>query len=95
MRTILIASVLMLAACKTAPGSHKPVEPSLKVVEKPAQVYVAIDKELTKRCPWKRKIKPSESLAGAKERGDCLDQYERQLGAIEQVQGRAAGKEAE
>ena len=33
MRSILIVSVLMLVACKTAP--HKPVEPSLKVVEKP------------------------------------------------------------
>ena len=87
MRTIMIASVLMLAACKTAP--HKPVEPSLKVVEKPVQVYVAIDKELTKRCPWKRKIKPSESVAGAKERGDCLDQYEAQLGTIERISGKA------
>lgn len=88
MRSILIASVLMLAACKTAPVSHKPVEPSLKVVEKPVPIYVAIDKELTKRCPWKRKIKPSESVAGAKERGDCLDQYERSLDAIERISGK-------
>lgn len=89
MRTIMIASVLMLAACKTAPVAHKPVQPSLKVVEKPVQVYVAIDKDLTKRCPWKRKIKPSESVAGAKERGDCLDQYELQLGTIERISGKA------
>lgn len=88
MRAILIVSVLMLAACKTAPVAHKPVEPGLKVVEKPVKVYVSIGKELTKRCPWKRNIKPSESMAGSKERGDCAEQYERQLGAIEQVQGK-------
>lgn len=95
MRMILVAVVLVLAACRTLPEAQKPVAPSMKVVAKPVPVYISIDKDLTKRCPWKRKIKPSESLAGAKERGDCLEQYERQLGAIEQIQGKAAGKEAE
>ena len=89
MRSILIAVVLMLAACKTEPFANKPVGQGLKVVEKPVPVYVSIKKELTKRCPWKKKIKPSESVAGAKERGYCLEQYESQFVGVEQVQGKA------
>lgn len=77
---------LCLAACTTAPVKAPPVPPPT-IIEVPVKVYVPIDAKLRARCAWKRDVLPSQSMAAARERGNCAEQYERQLDAIGKVQG--------
>lgn len=83
---LLIAAVLVLAGCQSAPQKNNP--PAPEVVEVPVATYVPIDGALTRRCQWARDGKPSAVFSVANGRKRCLLQYEAQFDAIEQVQGR-------
>ncbi|HEL5025716.1 TPA: hypothetical protein UOA81_000885 [Stenotrophomonas maltophilia] len=86
MRMLLIAAVLALTACGTTPDKRNLPPPS--VIRVPVATYVPIDAALTKRCKWARAGKPSAVFEVSNGRKRCLDQYEAQFDAIEQVQGR-------
>lgn len=86
MRILLIGAALMLGACQLAPP--KPNPPAPDVIEVPVATYVPIDAALTKRCSWVRAGKPSAVFEVSNGRKRCLEQYEAQFDAIEQVQGR-------
>lgn len=88
MRFLLIVSVLMLGACQSAPPKPNPPAPDL--IEVPVATYVPIDAALTKRCSWVRAGKPSAVFEVTNGRKRCLDQYEAQFDAIEQVEGKPA-----
>jgi len=85
MRMLLIAAVLAVTACGTTPDKSNPLPPS--VIRVPVATYVPIDTALTKRCEWARAGKPSAVFEVSNGRKRCLDQYEAQFDAIEQVQG--------
>ncbi|HEL5053089.1 TPA: hypothetical protein UOA92_000857 [Stenotrophomonas maltophilia] len=86
MRIVLIASVLVLGACQSAPPKPNPPPPT--VIKVPVATYVPIDAEMTKRCAWLRAGKPSAVFEVSNSRKRCLDQYEAQFDTIEQVQGK-------
>lgn len=88
MRILLIAVALMLTACQSA--QPKPNPPAPDIIEVPVATYVPIDGALTKRCSWIRAGKPSAVFEVSNGRKRCLDQYEAQLDAIGQVQGKPA-----
>jgi hypothetical protein len=81
----LLIATLLMGACNNA---RQPAPP--RVIEKPVKVYVEIDATLTARCDWRKDALPSESIEIAKERRSCLERYERQFDAIENVEGQAA-----
>lgn len=83
---LLIAAVLVLAACQSQPQKETPHAPV--VVEVPVATYVPIDGALTRRCQWQKDGKPSAVFTVANGRKRCLLQYEAQFDAIEQVQGK-------
>ena len=85
MRMLLIAAALMLGACQSAPP--KPSTPAPDVIEVAVATYVPIDAALTKRCSWVRAGKPSAVFEVSNGRKRCLDLYEAQFEAIEQIQG--------
>ncbi len=86
MRMLMIAVAAMLAGCGTAPAKKNPPAPD--VIKVPMATYVPIDAALTKRCHWVRAGKPSAVFSVSNGRKRCLDQYEAQFDAIEQVQGK-------
>lgn len=86
MRAIVFACAMLLAACHAAP--IKPNAPAPTVLKVPVATYVPIDAELTKRCRWVRDGKPSEVFDVSNGRKRCLLQYEAQLDAVDQVQGK-------
>jgi len=86
MRYALIGMVLVLAGCGTSPPTKNPPAPA--VVSVPVATYVPIDAALTKRCSWVRAGKPSAVFEVSNGRKRCLDQYEAQFDAIEQVEGK-------
>lgn len=86
MRILLIAAVLVLSACQSAPPKPNPPPPT--VIKVPVAIYVPIDAALTKRCSWIRAGKPSAVFEVSNGRKRCLDQYEAQFDTIEQVQGK-------
>ncbi len=86
MRAIVFAIVMLLAACQAAP--IKPNLPAPAVIKVPVATYVPIDAALTKRCSWARAGKPSAVFDVSNGRKRCLDQYEAQFDAIDQVQGK-------
>lgn len=94
MRLILIATLVALAGCNRdrAEVRTDPPPQAAEVIPVPVEVYVPIDPELRKRCPWVRTCKPSHGIACAKARADCLIQYENQLDGIDQVQGKPVPK---
>lgn len=85
---ISVAIFATIAACSSVKPKHTTL-PETRYVDRPVKVYVEIDKELTKRVPWERGVTPDKSMEAAKMRGEVAEQYERQLKAIEQVQGKA------
>lgn len=88
MRIMIIVAAVVLSACTQ--GTVRPDPPkAAEVLPVYVPTYVPIVEELRRRCEWKRACKPSESIDCAKQRGECLDQYERQLDGIDQVQGNA------
>lgn len=88
MRLVLLVLLIALTGCQRVRDAVRLEPPAAKIIEVPVEVYVPIDKALTKRCPWVKACKPSAGMACAKERADCLRQYEGQFGAIEQMQGK-------
>ncbi len=86
MRILLIAAVLALGACQLAPPKSNPPAPA--VIKIPVAIYVPIDASLTKRCSWVREGKPSAVFDVSNGRKRCLERYEAQFDAIEQVQGK-------
>ena len=86
MRMLLIAAVLVLAGCQSAPQKNNP--PAPVVMEVPVATFVPIDGALTRRCQWVKDGKPSAVFTVANGRKRCLLQYEAQFDAIEQVQGK-------
>lgn len=86
MRVLLIASVLVLGACQSAPPRPNPPAPA--VIKVPVATYVPIDAALTKRCSWVREDRPSAVFDVSNGRKRCLERYEAQFEAIEQVQGK-------
>ncbi|KAF1016194.1 MAG: hypothetical protein GAK31_01683 [Stenotrophomonas maltophilia] len=86
MRILLIAAVLVLGACQSAPTTPNPPAPA--IIKVPVATYVPIDAALTKRCSWVRAGKPSAVFEVSNGRKRCLEQYEAQLDAIEGVQAR-------
>lgn len=92
MRLIVIASAALLAACQsTAPKRNLPPPAVLNV---PVATYVPIDPALRKRCSWERDGKPSAVFEISNGRKRCLMQYEIQLDAIDQVQGKPVPTQA-
>lgn len=83
---LLIAAVLVLAGCQSAPQKNNP--PAAVVMEVPVATFVPIDGALTRRCLWVKDGKPSAVFSVANGRKRCLLQYEAQFDAIEQVQGK-------
>ena len=86
MRVLLIASALVLGACQSAPPRPNPPAPS--VIKVPVATYVPIDAALTKRCNWVRDGRPSDVFDVSNGRKRCLERYEAQFEAIEQVRGK-------
>lgn len=86
MRIAIIGLLVSLAACN--PEARKPNPPAPTVVSVPVATYVPIAPELTKRCSWVREGSPSAVFSVSNGRKRCLLQYEAQLGAVEQVQGK-------
>ncbi|WP_164084019.1 hypothetical protein [Stenotrophomonas maltophilia] len=86
MRAIVFAIAMLLAACQAAPIKQNLPAPA--VVKVPVATYVPIDAALTKRCSWARAGKPSAVFDVSNGRKRCLDQYEAQFDAIDQVQGK-------
>jgi len=86
MRMLLIAAVLVLAGCQSAPQKNN--LPAPVVMEVPVATFVPIDGALTRRCQWVKDGKPSSVFSVANGRKRCLLQYEAQFDAIEQVQGK-------
>lgn len=86
--SLMLAAALVLTACaKDAVRPNAP-QSAAEILTVYVPTYVPIDKELRGRCEWKRSCKPSEGIDCAKQRGDCLQQYERQFDGIDQVQGK-------
>lgn len=85
MRILLIAAVLVLGACQSAPP--KPNPPAPAIIKVPVATYVPIDAALTKRCSWARDGKPSAVFDVSNGRKRCLERYEAQFDVIEHVQG--------
>lgn len=83
---LLIAAMLVLAGCQSAPQKNN--LPAPVVMEVPVAMFVPIDGELTRRCQWVKDGKPSAVFSVANGRKRCLLQYEAQFDAIEQVQGK-------
>ena len=86
MRILLMASVLVLGACQSSLPKANP--PSPAVIKVPVATYVPIDAALTERCSWARDGKPSAVFDLSNGRKRCLERYEAQFDAIEQVQGK-------
>ncbi|QNA95445.1 hypothetical protein G4G30_07560 [Stenotrophomonas maltophilia] len=93
MRVLLFTIAALLAACQAAPT--KPNAPPAAVIAVPVATYVPIDAQLRKRCKWVKEAPPSAVFDVSNGRKRCLVQYEAQLDAIDQVQGKpvpAAGE---
>ncbi|KOQ69971.1 hypothetical protein [Stenotrophomonas maltophilia] len=88
MRLIAIAVASTLAACQPAPSKPNPPPPT--VITVPVATYVPIDPQLRKRCKWVREAPPSAVFEVSNGRKRCLLQYEAQLEAIDQVEGKPA-----
>lgn len=86
MRVIVVATAALLAACQAAPT--KPNPPPAAVITMPVATYVPIDPRLRKRCKWVKDAPPSAVFDVSNGRKRCLVQYEAQLEAIDQVQGK-------
>ncbi|WDM65318.1 hypothetical protein [Stenotrophomonas forensis] len=86
MRFALLPVASMLAACQAAPT--KPNPPPAAVITVPVATYVPIDAQLRKRCKWVKEAPPSAVFDVSNGRKRCLVQYEAQLEAIDQVQGK-------
>lgn len=87
-RYMLLIVIALATGCTTTKTRQcPPVE--TRFVDRPVKVYVEIDKDLTEIVPWERGVTPDKSIEAAKKRGEVAEQYERQLKAIEQVQGKA------
>ncbi|HEL7748774.1 TPA: hypothetical protein UL761_000278 [Stenotrophomonas maltophilia] len=91
MRVIVIAIAMLLAACQAAPVKQNVPAPA--VIKVPVATYVPIDAALTRRCSWVRAGKPSAVFEVSNGRKRCLDQYEAQFDAIEQVQGKPEARQ--
>ncbi len=86
MRAFLIIAIASLAACQSAPARINAPAPA--VVQIPVATYVPIDAALTKRCSWARGGKPSAVFEVSNGRKRCLELYEAQFDAIEQVEAK-------
>lgn len=86
MRLILLAATFFLASCQAS--APKPNPPAPAVIRVPVATFVPIDAALTKRCSWARAGKPSAVFEVSNGRKRCLDLYEAQFDAIEQVEGK-------
>ncbi|MBH1877703.1 hypothetical protein I5W23_04360 [Stenotrophomonas maltophilia] len=86
MRFAPLLAVSLLAACQAAPT--KPNPPPAAVITVPVATYVPIDAQLRKRCKWVKEAPPSAVFDVSNGRKRCLVQYEAQLEAIDQVQGK-------
>lgn len=80
MRTLIIASLVLLAGC-THSMTKAPTPPP-KVVSVPYKVYVPIPDIFLKLCDWRENAPPSLALEVARERKKCLKQYEAQFRSI-------------
>jgi len=86
MRILLTALVLALGGCQSSPPKQNLPAPA--VIKVPVATYVPIDAALTKRCSWVRDGNPSAVFDVSNGRKRCLERYEAQFDAIEQVQGK-------
>ncbi|CAM0123158.1 conserved exported hypothetical protein [Stenotrophomonas maltophilia] len=86
MRVIVVATAGLLAACQAAPAKQNP--PPAAILKVPVPTYVPIDAKLRLRCRWVKEAAPSAVFEVSNGRKRCLDQYEAQFDAIEQVQGK-------
>jgi len=77
---------MLLAACQAAPTKTNP--PAAAVIKVPVATYVPIDAKLRMRCKWVKEAAPSAVFEVSNGRKRCLDQYEAQFDAIDQVQGK-------
>ncbi|MFL4597580.1 hypothetical protein ACJ6WI_09915 [Stenotrophomonas maltophilia] len=88
MRVIVVVTAALLAACQAAPT--KPNASPAAVIRVPVATYVPIDAQLRQRCRWVKDAAPSAVFEVSNGRKRCLLQYEAQLDAIDQVQGKPA-----
>ena len=88
MRYLTVIAILLATACAGNRARQCP-PPETRYVDRPVKVFVEIDKGMTRTVPWERGVTPDKSIEAAKKRGEVAEQYERQLKAIEQVQGKA------
>ncbi|TQM07650.1 hypothetical protein FB552_0714 [Stenotrophomonas maltophilia] len=86
MRVLVVTTAALLAACQAAPTKQNP--PLSAVIKVPVATYMPIDAQLRKRCKWGREAPPSAVFDVSNGRKRCLVQYEAQLDAIDQMQGK-------
>lgn len=85
MRRLILIAAIMAASCgKTAPT--KPGLPA-QVIKVYVPTYVPIPKSLTKRCAWPKGKSLLDVIEVAKARRVCNETYERQLDAVDAIQG--------
>lgn len=88
MRALLWIPSLLLAACGRQTVKPDAPGPVPTIVEVPVVSYVPISDELTARCEWVDSAPLQMIPSVSRGRKKCLQQYEGQLDAIKQVQGR-------
>ena len=85
MRTLIIASlVLLLGGCGSNLKKAEPTPPP-KVVSVPYKMYVPIPDIFLTLCKWRENAPPSLALEVARERKACLKQYEAQFRSIRTI----------
>lgn len=85
----VLAALLALVGCASMPQPLATGGPP-ELIRVPVPTYVPIPSEMTQRCRWVDTAPPSEVFSVSAGRKTCLQRYEKQLQAVERVQGQPA-----
>lgn len=89
MRYLAALLSLTVAGCTSMPEADLRMAPP-ELIRVPVPTYVPIPSEMTQRCRWVDTAPPSQVFSVSAGRKTCLQRYEKQLQAVERVQGQPA-----